>query len=79
MADHWLVLPRTRRILWGVFAAILVATVLTELPIERHAHFGIDGIFAFNAWYGFGGCIVLIVFSKALGAMLKRTDTYYDG
>ncbi|MSO81607.1 MAG: hypothetical protein EXQ97_08415 [Alphaproteobacteria bacterium] len=79
MEDYWLVRPRAGRILWGVFAAILAATVLAELLIERHAHFGIDGIFAFNAWYGFGGCIVLIVFSKALGAMLKRTDTFYDG
>ncbi|MGE0256531.1 MAG: hypothetical protein AB7N54_09230 [Alphaproteobacteria bacterium] len=79
MADHWLVLPRTRRILWGIFAAVLAATVLAELLVERHAHFGIDAIFGFNAWYGFGGCIVLIVFSKVLGAMLKRTDTYYDG
>lgn len=77
MDDHWLVRPRTIRGLWIVFIAILALTVLAQFAVEGEGHFGIDGTFGFNAWYGFGACIVLIIGSKMLGVMLKRPDTYY--
>jgi hypothetical protein len=47
--------------------------------VESHAYFGLDGSFAFNAWYGFATCIGMIVFAKALGLLLKRRDSWYDG
>lgn len=76
--DHWLVRPETIRLLWWVFIAVLVLTVLGDLVVEHHPHFGIDGSFGFAAWYGFASCVVLVAFAKALGAFLKRPDTYYD-
>ena len=78
MDDHWLVRPRTIRLLWVVFIAILALTVLAEFVIKSKGHFGLDNSFGFSAWYGFGACVVLIVGSKALGVMLKRPDTYYQ-
>ena len=77
-SDHWLVRPENIRKLWILFIAILVATVLGDLFVEHHPHFGIDGTFGFGAWFGFVACVVLVFFSKALGALLKRPDTYYD-
>ena len=50
----------------------------TDIVVHHHAHFGIDGTFGFYSWYGFIACVVLVVGSKALGAVLKRRDTYYD-
>ena len=41
-------------------------------------NFDLEGTFGFGAWFGFLSCVVLIVFAKALGALLKRPDTYYD-
>jgi hypothetical protein len=76
--DHWLVRPETIKMLWRVFIAILTITVLCDLFIQHHPHFGIDGTFGFAAWFGFISCVILIVFAKALGAVLKRPDTYYD-
>ncbi|MDA7947683.1 MAG: hypothetical protein MPJ78_09425 [Hyphomicrobiaceae bacterium] len=76
--DHWLVRPKTIRMLWIVFSIILALLVLSDLVVHHHAHFGIDGTFGFYAWYGFLSCVVLVVGSKALGAILKRRDTYYD-
>jgi len=76
--DHWLVRPKTIRMLWYVFIIILVLLVLSDFVIHHHAHFGIDGTFGFYAWYGFVSCVILVVGSKALGAVLKRRDTYYD-
>ena len=78
MDDHWLVRPKTIRLLWIVFIAILALTVLAEFVIKAKGHFGLDGSLGFNAWYGFGACVVLIVGPKVLGVMLKRGDTYYE-
>lgn len=76
--DHWLVRPGTIRTLWIVFAIILAAVVLVDLAIEHHPYFGVDGTFGFGAWFGFFSCVALVLFAKALGALLKRPDTYYD-
>jgi hypothetical protein len=78
MDDHWLVRATTIRRLWIAFAVVLAVVVLADLAIEHHPYFGLDGTFGFGAWFGFGSCVVMIVFAKALGAVLKRPDTYYD-
>ena len=76
--DHWLTRPETIRRLWIVFGAILTALVLADLFVHHHPHFGLEGTIGFGAWYGFAACVVLVAFAKALGAVLKRSDTYYD-
>jgi hypothetical protein len=78
MDDHWLTRPETIKRLWIVFIAILAITVLMDLAIEHHPHFGIDGTFGFGAWYGFLSCVVMVLFAKGLGFFLKRPDDYYD-
>lgn len=78
MQPHWLVRPQTIRRLWIAFIAILAATVAAQFFVDLHPHFGIDGLFGFNAWYGLGTCALMIVGAKALGLFLKRPDTYYD-
>ncbi|MGP1677756.1 MAG: hypothetical protein ACTS6J_11435 [Burkholderiales bacterium] len=78
MEQHWLVRPGSIRILWRVFIAVLALTVAAELFVHHEPYFGIDGYFAFNAWFGFLACAALIVFAKGLGAFLKRPDDYYD-
>jgi hypothetical protein len=76
--QHWLTRPETIRRLWWIFIAILAVTVAAEFFIEHTAHFRVEAIFGFNAWYGFLACAVLIVFAKALGLLLKKPDTYYE-
>ncbi|MBX9592417.1 MAG: hypothetical protein K2X43_24280 [Hyphomonadaceae bacterium] len=76
--DHWLARPATIRLLWVVFVAVLAALVALDLVVTHHPHFSLEGSFGFGAWFGFLSCVVLIVFAKALGALLKRPDTYYD-
>ncbi len=78
MEPHWLVRPRTIRRLWIALIAVLAATIAAQFVVDMHPHFGIDGLFGFNAWYGFGACMLMIVGAKALGLILKRPDTYYD-
>lgn len=76
--EHWLDEPRNVRLLWRAFLALLALTVLVEAAIVLVPHFAVESIFGFNAWFGFGACVVMIVAAKALGAWLKRPDTYYD-
>lgn len=78
MDDHWLVRDGTIRLLWIVFVAVLGATVLVDLVVQHHPHFGIDGSFGFGAWFGFASCVALIAFARIVGLVLKRPDTHYD-
>lgn len=75
---HWLVRPATIRLLWVLFALILAATIIADLFVVHHPHFGLEGTIGFGAWYGFLACVVLVLFSKLLGVFLKRQDDYYD-
>ena len=78
MQQRWLTRPATIRKLWLAFAAVLAATIAAESFVMHDAHFGIDGTFAFHAWYGFLSCAVLIAIAKLLGLVLKRPDSYYE-
>jgi len=75
---HWLVRLSTIRVLWRVFAAVLLASVLAQLAVHVHAEFGVGGRFGFYAVYGFLSCVAMVLFAKLLGTLLKRRDTYYD-
>jgi hypothetical protein len=76
---HWLDEPRNVRLLWRLFLAVLALTVLAELLVDLHPHFAIEGLFGFHAWYGLLACAAMIFVAKALGLLLKRSDSYYDG
>lgn len=76
--DHWLARPRTIKLLWRLFIAVLAGMVLFDLVVEHHPYFSLEGSFGFGAWFGFISCVILIVFAKGLGFFLKRRDTYYE-
>ena len=75
---HWLVRPETIRKLWRGSCILLAILVLTDLLVEPHPYFGIDGSFGFYAWYGFFTCAAMVIGAKALSALVKRDDTYYE-
>jgi hypothetical protein len=76
--DHWLVRASTIRGLWMISIGALAVLVALDLVVAHHPHFGIDATFGFGAWYGFAACVVLVLFAKLVGNLLKRPDTYYD-
>ncbi len=58
----------------GVLAGILV-----KLFLHPHVHFWWEEIPAFGAIYGFVGCVIIIVVSKALGHhWLQKEEDYYE-
>ena len=75
--NHWLDEPRNVKRLWRGFLALLALTVLAELVVTLHPHFEIESLPAFHAVFGFLACAAMILVAKAIGALLKRPDTYY--
>lgn len=74
----WLYRAENHKKLWWSFGLILAATVVVQLFISVHGHFGFDGWFGFSAAFGFLSCALMVVFAKLLGYLLKRPDNYYD-
>jgi hypothetical protein len=77
-ADHWLVRPATIRRLWLAFAAMLAAILLLQALVPIKGYFRLDGWPGFAAVFGFLSCVAMVLLAKALGALLKRPDDYYD-
>ena len=75
--DHWLVRPETIRWIWRISIVVLAVTVLLQLVIKIKGYFGIDGWFGFGAVFGFLSCLLMVLFAKALGVILKRPNDYY--
>ena len=76
--DHWLARPRTIRLLWRVFIAVLLLAVAVQFLSGSDGHFGIDGWIGFGAVYGFLSCLIMVLVAKGLGYFLKRDERYYD-
>ena len=74
----WFDRPENRRKLWMLLWSVCGLSVLAELLVHRHAHFGFDAVFGFYALLGFAACAVSILLAKALGWWLKANEDYYD-
>ena len=61
---------------WGG-GIVLALTVAAQLFIKVKGYFGVDEWLGFGAVYGFGCCLAMVLFAKALGFLLKRPDDYY--
>ena len=76
--DHWLTRPASIRKLWIGFSAVLAMTLLAQLVIGIKGYFGVDSMFGFAAAFGFFSCVAMVLLAKAIGALLKRPEDYYD-
>jgi hypothetical protein len=63
-----------------LFVCILIVSSLGFLIHPKHTlHYFWEKIPVSEAIFGFIGCVVLIIFAKALGRhFLERKETYYD-
>jgi len=69
--------PRTIRVLWWVFSVVLVLTVIAQCFIYVKGYFTVDSWFGFAAGYGILCCLLMVLFARALGILLKRPRDYY--
>ena len=75
--DAWLVRPSSIRLLWWVFAIVLLLTVVAHVVIDVKGYFGVDEWYGFGAAFGFFSCLLMVVFAKGLGSVLKRDQDFY--
>jgi len=75
--DAWLARPSTIRLLWRVFAVVLVLVLAVQLLFPVKGKFSVDGWLGFGAVFGFLSCLGMVLVAKALGFVVKRDETYY--
>lgn len=73
----WLDNPNNVKRLRRLLIGLLALTVLAEFLVDLHPVFALESWFGFHATYGFLACVLMILCAKALGALIKRPDTYY--
>jgi hypothetical protein len=78
MKQNWFYKETSIKKLWIGAIVILALTVIAEIVIVLHPHFKIESLFSFHALFGFFSCVVMVVFAKLLGFLVKRKDDYYD-
>ncbi len=70
--------PENIRKLWILLYFACGLTLFFDFFLHREGHFGFDGFFGFYAILGFVSCVVLILFAKLVGWVLKVEEDYYD-
>lgn len=67
-----------KRVFWAFALASLLAGGIIHMAYTYHGAFGWQRLPFFSALYGFIGCIVIIIASKALGHhWLQKREDYY--
>lgn len=69
--------PKTIRKLWWGFSIVLALTVFAQLVVPIKGYFDVDSWLGFGAIYGFLCCLMMVLFAKGLGLLLKRPNDYY--
>ncbi len=76
---NWLDDPKNIRLVRNVFYGVLVLLVLPDLFMHKHTLFySVEAWPGFYAVFGFISCVGIILVSKLLGYVLKRSENYYD-
>lgn len=68
-----------KKIWWLSLALLIIISLIVEFTMHHHFHHWWSDIPAFWIYFGFVGCLVLILFAKLLGKLLvNRKEDYYD-
>jgi len=67
------------RLCWILLGVLVIVDAIPMLVDKHHAHTKTETIPGFWAVFGFVGCVVLILLSKAFGhAGIMTREDYYD-
>ena len=78
MSQHWILKKENIKKLWVCSIVLLVFLVLVQLIFPIKGHFEVESWIGFGAWFGFIACILMILFSKILGLVVKKPENYYE-
>ena len=74
MSQHWILKKENINKLWVCSIVLLVFLVLIQLIFPIKGHFEVESWLGFGAWFGFIACILMILFSKILGLVVKKDE-----
>jgi len=77
VSQHWILKKENIKKLWVFSIVLLVSLVLVQLFFPIKGHFEVESWIGFGAWFGFIACILMILFSKVLGLVVKKSEDYY--
>ena len=78
MNQHWILKTENIKKLWIVSIILLTFLVLIQIIFPIKGHFEIEGWIGFGAWFGFIACVLMILFSKLLALLVKKSEDYYE-
>ena len=78
MSQHWILKKENIKKLWVCSIVLLVSLILVQLFFPIKGHFEVESWIGFGAWFGFIACILMILFSKILGLVVKKPEDYYE-
>jgi hypothetical protein len=70
--------PKNLKAMAAILIAALIGLLIFDFFVHKHPFFGWDGLPTFYAFYGFVGCVLLVVIAKNIRPFLKREEDYYD-
>lgn len=73
----WVGIPGIGKILFWAMAAVSAVLIVLDLVIERHSHFGIEGMTGFYGLVGFAAFTFVVLTGWPLGRFLRRDENYY--
>lgn len=64
---------------WAVLALLTIASIVAEFTSHHEGHHFWNGIPLFWIWFGFIGCVLLIVLAKTiLAPIIYKKEDYYN-
>ena len=77
MNQHWILKKENIKKIWIYSITLLAFLVLIQIILPIDGHFEVESWIGFGAWFGFIACVLMILFSKLLGLVVKKPEDYY--
>ena len=78
MNQHWILKKENIKKLWVCLIVLLVSLILVQIIFPIKGHFEVEGWIGFGAWFGFTACVLMVLCSKILGLVVKKSEDYYE-
>ena len=76
---YWLDDKKYVNKVWNSLINICAITVICDFFYHKHVEFAVEDIIpGMYGWYGFLGCVFLVLAAKGLRKLLMRSETYYE-
>jgi len=76
--QHWILKKENIKKIWICSIILLSILVLIQTIFPIKGHFEVERWLGFGAWFGFLVCVLMILFAKLLGLVVKKSEDYYE-